>query len=634
MRNTDSNILRRFAFHFFAVSSLYIALALVRYPYYLNIDNYFSSDIGMLASTIYELVNGGPIVFYFDFGRTFGLTFALFSAPLMWLMGPTALAFHLPGALYYALYIWTTFLIARLVIPRTAYLVLVLMFFSPFFITRMTMHNWPHTLVAFMGNLIFILFIKLKLYEGKNTRTIFFLFFTMGLAIYTYTYSLIFILVIAVLSLLTHPRWDEMRGKISFATLSKIFNKNQTAKERVCRVFDILIVLFLFFVSFAYVFGGFGLDIGGVSILQINKFHGAAIQLAVLISLRIMIAPKSSMAFFKNVQSYFSGKAHADNKRMIVAGGMGFIIGLSPRIASIVIGETSRGGQGHDTDFLPTKLLEHLYSIFFRKGPQLFDFDKSYQNLVSNPINANQIIFGLLLVTLIVILLASIISFVSENKNSLKSILTFKGMKFETMHIILLAPIMICMANTIVQNGPEPRYLFPLFGILVLWVGIYVDKLKDKFKSIPIIVLAIWVSFYSISNYRGLENEGLINDFKLVKLEKIFIYDLMEFLEKENISVAYSGYGLSGITTYLSGGKLIVSEYSSNPVAKTRKKRSLKYSDFGIIAGSHVLDTYTKFFRQHNIKFKSGEVGEYKVFWEFSGDPVQINKLRWLIHDN
>ena len=64
---------------------------------------------------------------------------------------------------------------------------------------------------------------------------------------------------------------------------------------------------------------------------------------------------------------------------------MGFLIGLSPRIASILIGETSRGGQGHDMDILPTKLLVHLQDLLTKNGPELLGLGKPFQDLVSNP---------------------------------------------------------------------------------------------------------------------------------------------------------------------------------------------------------------------------------------------------------
>ena len=634
MQDSKLNQFRLFANHIFAISIIFLILALIRYPYFLNGDHFFTGDEGMLGSTILDLMNGKRFAFYYDFGTTFGLTFGLVSAPLIWLLGPTSVAYNIPATLFYSLYLWTTYLIAKALIPRTAYLVLVLMIFTPSYITELTTHNWPHVPAAFLGNCIFLFFIKLKLPEKNSISVIFLLFFTMGVAIYTYTYSLIFILTIAILYVLSHSQWDQIKGKISLSFFVGIFKNKKSKGEVVCQLLDMLIFIFFFVVCFSYIFGGFAFDIGGVSILQVNKFHGAAIQLVVLILLRMLIFPKGSIAFIKNTRACFPLDIHVEKKRMIFAGGIGFLVGLSPRIASILIGETSRGGQGHDTDFLPTTLLVHLYSLLFKKGPQLFDIDKSYQNLVSNPVDIYQIIFGFLFLALVSILLISLYSFFSENKASLKSIMTLRSMKFEPVHLALLAPIIVCFANTIVQNGPETRYLFPLFGSFVLWVCIFIDSTKIKFKYISAIILMVWLSFYSISNYRTFQDKGLIKDVKLVKLEGEFVYELIEFLEKKKISVAYSEYSLSGKATYLSGGKLNVSEYFSNPVAKTRKKRGMGSHDFAIIAQKEAVNTYSKYLTEKNIKFKVEELGLFKIYWGFSGDQAAINNLRSLIHEN
>ena len=634
MEDSKLNQLRLFANHIFAISIIFLILVLIRYPYFLNGDHFFSSDEGMLGSTILDLMNGKRFSFYYDFGTTFGLTFGLVSAPLIWLLGPTSVAYNIPATLFYSLYLWTTYLIAKALIPRTAYLVLVLMIFTPSYITQLTTHNWPHVPAAFLGNCIFLLFIKLKLPEKNSLSVVFLLFFTMGLAIYTYTYSLIFMLTIAILYVLSHSQWDQIKGKISLSFFVGIFKNKKSKGKVVCQLLDVLIFIFFFVVCFSYVVGGFAFDIGGVSILQVNKFHGAAIQLVVLILFRMLIFPKDSIAFIKNTRAYFTSDIHVEKKSMIFAGGIGFLVGLSPRIASILIGETSRGGQGHDTDFLPTKLLVHLYSLLFKNGPQNYDIDKSYQNLVSNPVDIYQIIFGFLFLALISILLISLYSFFSENKASLKSIMTLRSMKFEPVHLVLLAPIIVCFANIIVQNGPETRYLFPLFGSFVLWVCIFIDSAKIKFKYISVIILIIWLSFYSISNYRTFQDEGLIKDVKLVKLEGEFVYKLIEFLEKKKISVAYSEYNLSGKATYLSGGKLNVSEYFNNPVAKTRKKRGMGSHDFAIIARNEAVNTYSKYLTEKNIKFKVEELGLFKIYWGFTGDQTAINSLRSLIHEN
>jgi hypothetical protein len=626
--------LRLFASHFFPIALLFLFLGFFRYPLLLNSEYTFNGDEGLLASTIWDIFNNGSIIFYYDIGRTFGLTFGLAAVPFMWFLGPTSLAFNLPAPLFYALYVWTTFLVAKKLIPRTAYLVLILMLFTPFRITELTMYNWPHVPAAFLGNCMFLLFIKFKLSKENENLITFLLFFTMGLAIYTYTYSFIFILTIAIVHLLTHSKLNQFKEQFSLGFVVEILKNKKSKKDVVCQLLDMLIFVFVLAVGFSYIFGGFGLDIGGVSILQINKFHGAAIQLSILIVVRFMISPKNSITLLKNIQSYFIAKLQVGEKRMIVAGMVGFVAGLSPRIASILNGETSKGGQGHDMDFLPTKLLAHLHSLLFNKGPQLFDIEKAYRDLIVNPINISQSIFGFLFVALIAILLISFCSFAYDNKGFLKSIMTLRGMSFEPVHLIIMTPIIVCFANIVVQNGPEPRYLFPLFGTFVLMIGIFADKIILKFKYVSVIILLIWMGFYSISNYRSYQDAGLIKDAKLVKFERSFIYELIDFLVEKNISVAYSDFSVSGMATYLSGGKLNVSEYFNNPVAKTRKKRGMQNPDFAIIADEEKAKIYGKFLRQNNVDFKVAELSEYKIYWEFSGDYIQIDKLRSLIHEN
>ena len=633
MQNTKFSSMPQLAIHFFAVLLISLVLALIRYPFLLNSDYLFSSDEGMLANTILNLLNGGPIRFYYDFGRTFGLTFGLISVPFIWVLGPTSLAFFLPGVLYYALYVWTTYLIAKILIPRTAYLILILMFFTPPFVTNMTVHNWPHTLVAFLGNLIFLLFIKIKISERNRGPVIFTLFLIMGLAIYTYTYSLIYILTISILYTLTHSHWDQTRGKISFATLVIFLKNKKTKMETFCLLLDILIVLFFITVVFSYVFGGFGFDIAGHSILQINKFHKAAMQLLIIIFLRIMINPSGPMSCLRNAKSYCVASIQSNKKNIIASAVMGFLIGLSPRIASILIGETSRGGQGHDMDILPTKLLVHLQDLLTKNGPELLGLGKPFQDLVSNPTGMTWAFWGVLFIFLIAIFFFSALFFISENRTPLKNIVALKGMEFKAVHVILLMPILVCFANIIIQHGPETRYLFPLFGVITLWVGIYVDKIKEKFKWFPVAVLAIWIGFYSFANYQAFQTKGLIEGNKVVKLNKHLIHNLIDFLDTEKITVAYSGYGISGIGSYLSGGRIKISEYSSNPTYRTRQReKSLTSPSFAIIAKDKNATVYQNYLHEKRIKFKTMTISGYQTFWDFSGDNTNINRLRSLIH--
>ena len=634
MWNIKSSGLRQFAQHFFAILLIFLILVLIRYPFFLNSNYYFTADEGILATQILDLLKGGPIVFYYATARTFGLTFGLTSAPFIWVLGPTGLAFNLPATLFYSLYLWTTYLIAKTLIPRTAYLILILMFFTPPFITELTTHNWPHVPAAFFGNLIFLLFIKVKLSEGNNSPIVFFLFFTMGLAIYTYTYSFIFILTIGILYALTHPLWGQIRGKISFDTLVSWFKNKKTKKEIICQLLDMLILTFFVLVVFSYIFGGFGLDIAGISILQINKFNKAALQLLAIIFLRILIDRQGPISFLCNAKSYFLTSIQSGRKRLATVGGVGFLLGISPRIASILTGETTRGGQGHDLDFSPIKLSVHLRDLLTVKGPQLFSFDKPFQDLISNSINADGIILGILLALLIAILFFSAFSFISDHWIPLKNIMTLKGMQFKAVHIVLLVPLLVCIANITTQNGPLARYLVPLFGVFILWIGIYVDKIQKKVKWFSIFVLAIWMSFYSITNYRQYQVYGLIDGVKVVKFNRHYIYDLLEFLETEGISVAYAGFQNAAMGTFLSDGKINISEFSPNPSFRSpRRERSMTNSHFAIIAKDNIANIYKNYLHEKRIEFKAAVVANHDIFWDFKGNDEEINNLRFLISE-
>ena len=58
MQDSKLNQFRRLVNHIFAVSIIFLILALIRYPYFQNGDHFFTSDEGMLGSTILSLMNG------------------------------------------------------------------------------------------------------------------------------------------------------------------------------------------------------------------------------------------------------------------------------------------------------------------------------------------------------------------------------------------------------------------------------------------------------------------------------------------------------------------------------------------------------------------------------------------------
>ncbi|MBT4259525.1 MAG: hypothetical protein HOD90_06380 [Nitrospina sp.] len=623
-----------FASQILPIAIIFAAAVLIRYPIIFNSDHFFTSDEGVMANTIMNMLEGGSIVFYYDYARYFGLTGGILAVPFMWIFGFNTMAFNLPATLFFSLYLWTLYLIAREIIPGMAFLVLILILISPPYVTQMTTHNWPHIASAFFGNIIFLFFIKVKLSEKKRGGIIFFLFFTMGLAIYTYTFSLIYISVVAFLHALSCPQWNQLRQRFSLASLAGWFKGQKSKRKVFVQILDVVIVLFLLVIVFSYVFGGFGLDIAGVSIFQVNNFHKPVFQMLAILVLRILIYRKDLLSYLKSVKDFISKEMPRETRVFVWLGGAGFLLGLSPRIASILKGETSRGGQGFDVDFSPIKLIGHLWDIIVVTLPRLFSLEISFRDFNFTSIGSYGTVLGILAIPLLLLLFFSAASFCSSRWNSLKSILTLQGVKFDPGNIYLLLPLLTCLANVFVQNGSQPRYLFPMFGTLVLFIGIFVNRFQKKFKGLPILVLVIWIGFYSMATYKSYEDQGLVKGFEVIKLGKIEIYDLVEFLESKDIEVAYSNYAVSQVGTFLSKGKINISEYSNNPAAKTQKRRSLKSSYFAVVAQKKQIAIYNEFLLDKKIEFKAEELGGYKIYWEFSGDQGQINKLRSLVPGN
>jgi hypothetical protein len=191
---------------------------------------------------------------------------------------------------------------------------------------------------------------------------------------------------------------------------------------------------------------------------------------------------------------------------------------------------------------------------------------------------------------------------------------------------------LVCIATIIIQHGPETRYLFPLFGIFTLWIGIFVDGIQERFRWLPVLVLATWVGFYSITNYRAYQAEGLIEEgVKPVKFDKHSIYDVLDFLTSKKISVAYADYGTSGPGTFLSMGEINISEYTDNPSAKTQKAKSMGNPNFAILARGRPVTIYRNYLQEKGIEFKTATVAGYEIFLDFVGKDAEINNLRSLI---
>lgn len=625
--------IRDFAFSLINITLIFFAILALRYPILLNADSFLDGDEAHQAQSILSLLNGAPLFFYYETEKYAGILYGLTAIPFFEVLGTNALAYKMPPVLFYLSYVWTSYLIAKKFHPAIGYIVVFLMLFSPPAVTLISTKNWPHVLISFMGNIIFLLFIKAKSSNKNHLRTVFLLSATMGLAVYSYTYSLLHIFTIFLLYILSHPDWETMRSHVSFSAVSGIFKNLTTKREVVARFLDVVILFFFSAALFSYIFGGFGFDIAGVSIFQINNLHKPVFQILGLIAIRLLIFWKDLPVYFKKLKALvYAGDSKI--KKMVAWGSLGFFIGISPRLASILTGETRRGGQGFDVDIFPVKLLQHFWSLMTTHLPEILGlreplvnfFASDYKELFS-PID----VVLLLLVSGLIIL--SAYSFFASNKKDVKRIITFRSLEFNPALIFLLLPILICAANIVVRLGPNARYLFPLYGGIVIWVAIYLNKIRQQSVIAFILLLGVWAGFYLQNNYRFYEDQAVIKNFSILKKREPLL-NVIGFLNSKNIPAAYAGYIDASKTAFLSQGKLSVGEFTTSHRGKIQKARLAHIPKFGIvIQGEKVKGTYQEFLTKNQISYQEKKIGPYWVFWGFVGKTSEIDKLRSLITD-
>ena len=88
-------------------------------------------------------------------------------------------------------------------------------------------------------------------------------------------------------------------------------------------------------------------------------------------------------------------------KISIALGFLGFVVGISPRLASIITGETSRGGQGFDVDLIPTRLLTHFWQLITHPFPQIIGVRVPLVQLIDYEITPFSLLYSLFAVIML-----------------------------------------------------------------------------------------------------------------------------------------------------------------------------------------------------------------------------------------
>ncbi|MDP6477976.1 MAG: glycosyltransferase family 39 protein, partial [Nitrospinaceae bacterium] len=435
-------------------------------------------------------MDGAPLFYYYSDKNYHGITIGLAAIPFFWVLGVNALAYKLPAIMFHSFYILTAYFIAKRIDKEIGLLVAFLMLMASPCIVGMTTQNWPHHLIALLGNIMFLILIKLKLCEQKNNkRLIFLLFLTAGFSIYTYTYSILFIFTVFVLLILTHESWQEIRSRIFKFNPKTFINSENNRIQKIVHILDLIIILFIFGILFSYVFGGFGLDIAGISIFQINKLHKPVFQLIILLIARYLIC-KSDLKQKLSQAKQFIKTFNPEAKSILIISLSGFVIGILPRILSIVSGQVKRGGQGFDIDFSPIKLALHFQHLFITSFPELLGLRAYIHELItSDEASIYHSIMATVSIALLGLFLTAAFSFLFRHSKSIKNIFKIKALSYKPELILIIFFITVCGANIISQTGSNPRYIYPLHMVLIIWVALYLKAVKKKSPAAFILIL-------------------------------------------------------------------------------------------------------------------------------------------------
>ncbi len=611
-------------------------LVLLRYPIYVNWETFLNGDDAFMALDTIEMIRGNRFFLYHEGAGYIGILPDLAAIPFFWIMGINPLAYSAPGIVFYALFIGSSYGLVKKINPAAAGTTVFLLVFSPPVFLAFATRNMPHMILAFLGNLMFLQFIRVKESAENTSSAVLFLGFIIGLSIYNYTLSFIHVAVLLVVFALTFPNWDDLRGKVSFSLLARPFKNLKTKKEFLVRGLDLVVVGFIAAILFSLVWGGFGFKFAGVTLLQLNNLHKALLQLLVLIGLRFALDRHSLRAHCRRA---WDEVRRIKKNSLIRAGLFGFLAGISPRLISILSGETKKGGQGFHVEFNPVPIVQKAGTLFSETLPNTFgvwDLDdwKIFFNTFSmNPENLSGLIQIILNATVTGLVLCACYWFFSSKWEDIKRILTLKGLPYSPALLILLYPLVLVVLSMLSQGPPASRYFIVLHGMVVIWIALYLDKVRKRSLAVFIALLLAWPGFQLFNAYEYYTSQSVMNGFKTVKKHQPLM-DVIEFCKSNNIKTAYAGYWVAYKTTFLSAGSLTIAEYFHEKEVRGKivKAKTLSDPEFAVITRrKDMTDVYYKYLAGKNIGYEEKKIGIYTILWNFSGANSDIDRLRRLI---
>tara|TARA_B100000686_G_scaffold76915_1_gene82955 strand:- start:1391 stop:3382 length:1992 start_codon:yes stop_codon:yes gene_type:complete len=648
--------------NFLAISAIFLVTVFLHYPLLLNAPLVLQFDEGIQASEIIRLMKGEAFFFYFDYARYHGILHGLFAIPFFWLMGISAMAYKLPPILFYAAYVWTTYLLAKTINKNVAVITLLLLIVPSPALSFLATHNWQNSIIIVLGNMILLLYFKVQSSNKKLPWT-FSLFFILGLAIYEYTYAIIYFATIVFMFTLSHPLWSQTRSKISFKKVIQSIKCSDTRFDACLKVLDGIVLLMFTATFFAYVWGGFAIDIFHISIFQIHKFHKAGLQVLVLVAFRLAISRK----FLYEYRQWILGlikKVDGKQWRLMQYGLFGFLSGISPRIFSIFQGNTSKGGKGFDMNIDPISLSKHIWIMMTVRIPEILGIKEplnqafaysSYEGFWSSLNNILSII-------ILALILFGSYKFLKWKWNSLKKIFLLKEIDPDPALAFILLPLFVVFANALTERGPITlRYAYPLFGIMLIWVAFSIEKIRKKSFFLVLLIIFTWVSFQGFSNYRFYKESGTIDG--LTPVKKPFpLESALDFLKSKNTRFVYTDFYTALQAQLVEKNEILVTSNSPKNWGRLSKEKPVSPDNFAVIVNSigsaadldfYMADDlyeysqaskkqeaerietfksnrYRIFLDENQIIYKNERIGPHHIFWDIQANKEQFETLKKL----
>ena len=143
-------------FHTSLLVGIYIFLFFLCYPVLINADISTSGDEAYHFRQIIEFLEG-RFFLYYDNVTYAGILEGLAAIPFFWVFGVNFMAFKIPSIIFFGLFIWSSFILARIIQPKMAWVWLSMLLFPPTLVVNEILTlNYCNSLTFFLASLIFL----------------------------------------------------------------------------------------------------------------------------------------------------------------------------------------------------------------------------------------------------------------------------------------------------------------------------------------------------------------------------------------------------------------------------------------------------------------------------------------------